>query len=140
MKSQNIALILILSLVSASFASEQLIVPTLTSEPTIQPISAISAPILVGGFGSWRLSTTEERANLREALRKIYSSEFSQYVPDLKKYTVLLVRVQVVAGYNLKFFVYGVEKFFEIVVYVDLQQVSTLSNVTPVTLSLTPSA
>lgn len=70
MKSQNIALILILSLVSVSFASEQL----------IQPIQYDAH--LVGGYSPWRLTTQEERTFLKEALRKIYSSNFSQYVPD----------------------------------------------------------
>ena len=141
MKSQNIALILILSLVSASFASEQLIQPimAIADEPTIQPIMAINAPLL-GGYGNWSLPTVEQRTHLKEALRKIYSSNFSQYVQDLKKYTALLVQVQVVAGQNLKFLVIGVEKLFVIVVYRDLQQNVTLSSVAPVTLSLTPSA
>ena len=88
MKSQNIALILILSLVSASFASEQLIQPimAIADEPTIQPIMAINAPLL-GGYGNWSLPTLDQRASLKEALRKINSTNFSQYAPDLITYT-----------------------------------------------------
>lgn len=121
MKSQNIALILLLSLISASYSTNQLI---------------------VGAFSEYKLLTEEERNVLREGLKKIWTTEFSNFVQDIKKYSAILVSTQIVAGTNLRFLVVGIneeqQKLFGIEIYVSLNKKITLTKVTLVTVTLTP--
>lgn len=121
MKSQNIALILLLSLISASYSTNQLI---------------------VGAFSEYKLLTEEERNVLREGLKKIWTTEFSNFVQDIKKYSAILVSTQIVAGTNLRFLVVGIneeqQKLFGIEIYVSLNKEITLTKVTLVTVTLTP--
>lgn len=121
MKSQNIALILLLSLISASYSTNQLI---------------------VGAFSEYKLLTEEERNVLREGLKKIWTTEFSNFVQDIKKYSAILVSTQIVAGTNLRFLVVGIneeqQKLFGIEIYVSLNKEITLTKITLVTVTLTP--
>lgn len=121
MKSQNIALILLLTLISASYSTNQLI---------------------VGAFSEYKLLTKEERNSLREGLKKIWTTEFSNFVQDIKKYSAILVSTQIVAGTNLRFLVVGIneeqEKLFGIEIYVSLNKEITLTKITLVTVTLTP--